>query len=213
MKTEKVDSNWLGNILLSFKPDDLDIKGQTPEEMIESASSKAFWVSTVSAIPPGPFGMATIIPELAVVTKIQINLVYSIAKYYGKEAKFNATILTLIFANEAGIQLGKAILRKKGSTIIIRALSSRMLRPILQKIATKIGVRITQKTLGRWIPVVTAPIFGAISSGMTKRIGQEALLLFKEDIEIEEPTTCPNGHEIFADAKFCPECGVAVREG
>ncbi len=202
--------SWFTNLLMKFAPSSVEIEGRTPEEMISSASWKAFAVSTAAALPPGPVGWATIVPELIAITKIQMNLIYKIAKYYGKENQINSTIVMLIFANEAGLAVGRQVVRKVGTRVIINALGSRALRPIAQKIAAKIGARITQKALGRWIPFVLAPIFGAFSKSMTTRIGQEAINFLKDDFEVQDQCECPNGHEIPSNSKFCPECGAVV---
>lgn len=46
----EVDHNWFGDLLAKFIPTDLDIEGKTPEEMVKSASWKAFAISTAAAI-------------------------------------------------------------------------------------------------------------------------------------------------------------------
>ena len=158
--------------------------------MISSASWKAFGISTAAALPPGPIGWATIIPELLAVTKIQMNLIYKIATYYEKEKKLNQTIIMLIFANEAGLAVGRQVVKKVGTRLIINALGSKAIRPIAQKIAARIGARLTQKFIGRWIPFILAPLFGAYSKSMTTKIGQEAVRFFEGDFVVVETTEC-----------------------
>jgi len=210
MTKPQLEHNWFGDLLMKFIPTDVDIEGETPEEMVKNASWKAFTLSTAAALPPGFIGYATILPELIVVTKVQMNLVYSIAKYYGKAKTLNATIVTLIFAHEAGIAIGQSVVKKVGPKLVVRALGTKALRPIAQKIAQRIGARITQRLVGRWIPFLVAPLFGAFSKSMTTRIGNYAIELLREDIEVLETAKCPNGHEVYEDSKFCPECGVSV---
>lgn len=204
---EAEDGTWFGNLLMEFAPDTVSIDGKTPEEMIQKASWSAFTVSTLSALPPGPIGWLTILPEIIAVTKIQINLIYKIAEYYNKRPVINSTMVMLIFANEAGVNIGKKVLTRVGRKVIIRALGSKAIRPIAQKIGARIGTKITSRLVGRWIPVIIAPIFGAFSKSMTTKIGEEAIALFQEDIEIAASKTCSNGHDFDASSKFCPECG------
>lgn len=166
-----------------------------------------------AALPPGPIGWATILPELIAVTKIQMNLIYSIAAHHGKQGKLNSTLIVLIFANEAGLTVGRQLVKKAGTKVIVRALGSKAIRPIAQKIAARIGARITQRVVGRWIPFVLAPLFGAFSKSMTTKIGREADKLLGQDIELLETTECQNGHEVPAGAKFCQECGAPMTKG
>jgi len=170
-KKEIEGGSWFVDLLMNFAPDHVELTGDTPEQMTKSASWLAFSISTAAAIPPGPLGWATILPEVIAVTKIQMNLIYKIAQYYEKRGKLNETLVMLIFANEAGVNVGKKVVEKVGRKVIIRALSSKMLRPIIQKIGARIGARITQKMVGRWIPFVLAPLFGAFSKMMTTKIG------------------------------------------
>lgn len=212
-KAETLDTNWFVDLLMSFAPSNVTDSGQSPEDLTSTASWKAFGISTAAALPPGPIGWATIVPELIAVTKIQMNLIYSIAAHHGKQGKLNSTLVVLIFANEAGLAVGRQLVKKAGTKVIVRALGSKAVRPIAQKVAARIGARITQKAVGRWIPFVLAPVFGAFSKSMTTNIGREADKLLGQDIELIETTECPNGHEMPKDAKFCQDCGVAMKKG
>jgi uncharacterized protein (DUF697 family) len=207
------NKNWLGDLLMNLAPGDIDLSGKSPDEMIKSASWKSFAVSTASGLAPGPAGWVTILPEIIAVTKIQINLVYAIAKHYGQTSKFNSGTVMLIFANEAGIAV-RGVAAKVGEKLIVRALSSKAAAALSQRIGVKIGARVTQRVVGRWVPVVLAPVFGAFSKSMTAKIGREAVKLFSSDFEVVEIVLCPNGHEASDDSKFCPECGapMAVKE-
>lgn len=181
------DNNWFGNLLFEFAPDEDEIVYATPDELIKTISWATFGITTLASLPPGPFGLLTILPDLIAVTKLQVDLVYSIANYYNKMEEVNPTILALIFANEAGVKIGSAIVDHVGSKVVVKTLNSSALRPITNKIAEKIGARITEKAVGRWIPFVFAPIFGAFSKTMTTRIGNEAVKLFQQNIEVLEP--------------------------
>lgn len=200
--------NWFVDIIMSFSPNESDIHVTgNPEEMTRTASREAFVISTGAGLVPGPWGMATIIPELVGLTKLQVNLVYKIAKYYKQEGKVNNTIVMHIFGNAMGVALGRELLRKTGTRIIVKALSSQAIKKIAQQIGVKIGSKVIQRGIGRWIFIVTAPIFGAFSKSMTTNIGNTADELFSKDIEIEETISCSKGHEFLKGSKFCPECG------
>lgn len=202
--------NWFGELLLNFAPRDIKVEGKTAEELISAASWKAFAASTALALPPGPLGLATILPELLTVTKIQINLVYAIAKLKGQEAKLNDSLVALIFAHEAGLQIGRYLNENFGDKVIVKSLSQRAYAQIAEQVGIRIGIRITQKALGRWIPVLFAPVFGALSKKMTERIGQEALKMFSGDLVVEDVLLCPNGHEVESGVNFCPDCGAEI---
>jgi len=180
-----IKTNWFGELLEAFIPADSNIEGKTVNQLINSASRKAFSVSFAAAIPPGFFGWATLIPELLTITKIQINLVHSIAKYHNSEEKLNIALLSMIFATALGLELGKGIFRKAGTELIVSKMSAELLRPILEKISVKTLSRLLAKLPARWIPVITAPIFGTWSAVNTKALGYAADKIFSAKIEEE----------------------------
>lgn len=213
-KDEELKSgNWFADLIMNFAPNPEEIKVTgTAKEMTKTASWEAFSISLVAGLPPGPIGMITIIPELIALTKIQINLVYKIAKYYEKEQKVTPTIILHILATAMGIVLGRNLLRKMGTRIIVKALSSRAIQKVAQKLGMTIATRVIARIGGRWIPIVTAPIFAYFSKSQTRRIGEAAIAVFSDDIEFEKMTTCSQGHEVPEGSKFCPECGEKIEE-
>ena len=182
----QIDSNWFGELITNFIPSDTNIEGRTVEQLISSASRKAFVISCTAAIPPGFFGWATIIPELIMITKIQINLIYSIAKFYNQSDKVMISLLAIIFSNALGLELGKGVLKKAGVGIIISKTSAKLLEPILKNISVKTLSKLIARLPSRWIPLIAAPFFGAWSASNTKVIGYEANRLFSKNIKFEE---------------------------
>ena len=179
------DGNWFLDLLMKLAPDaDKTYKDATPEEMIRGASWKAFEISTGLGLIPGPVGMAVVLPEIITITKLQINLVCRIATHYEKRDTVNHTIILLIFGNALGVYAGKEVVEKIGSRLVVKTFTSQTMRMLAQKMGTKIGVMAVQRGVGRYIPFVLAPVFGAFSKSMTKKIGREAIRLFSREIEV-----------------------------
>lgn len=184
------DGSWFEGLFaevwhtLAPKPQEIEIEG-TPEEMTRKAARSAFLLSTGAGIPTGPIGLATIIPELIGLTKIQINLIYKIAKFYNQDAKVSATLILFILGNALGVVLKHALAEKMGTRIIGRSLSIGGTKMLAQKIGERISTKILRRAAGRWIPFVLAPVFGYFSYSMTKKVGREAENLWATVIEIE----------------------------
>lgn len=179
------EDHWFVKLLMDFAPDieKIEVTG-TSEEMTKTASWKAFSISTAAAIPPGPFGLVTILPEIVAVTKIQMNLIYRIAKYHQQVGKVNRTLVLLIFGNALGFAVGSEFLKKVGSRLLVESAGTQGVRNIALRIGKQITRRILPKTVARWVPIVLAPIFGAFSKSLTTKIGQEADKIFCKDIAI-----------------------------
>lgn len=212
MSDEKPDGSWLLDLVETFAPDD-PVPDGTSDGMTKKAGWLAFQISTVAAIPPGPVGLLTILPEVLAVTKVQINLIYKIAAYFKKQTilRDNPRLIIIILANALGVSIGKSLVAHYGEVLVLRAIESAMLKKVTQKVGQGIGAkivaRITSKGVLRFVPVVLAPLFGQLSRSMTIKIGKEADKIFGGDIVIEQVKTCKNGHEAQPEANFCPICG------
>ena len=141
--------------------------------------------SGVIALPPGPIGWLTILPELIAAWKIQSQLVSDIAAIYGKRASLTQEqMIYYLFRHTAAQVFGDVVVRV-GERVLVRRVSLYL----MQSIAEKIGVKVTQRALGkglsRWIPVIGALGIGAHAYCDTAQVAASAIDLFKREIELE----------------------------
>jgi len=178
--------NWISrtiNALLSHK-EDAEPTG-TPDEMIDEAARRAFKLSTALGLIPGPIGMATILPEVAALTRLQINLIKRIARHHHKEEQASAEIILLIRGNVLGVAAGETLVRRMGTALVMRSVNARVVKRIAGAVGTRIVNRAAERAAARWIPVVTAPLFGYMSRSLTRKIGREAERLFSLEMIVE----------------------------
>jgi len=177
---------WFVETMMGLAPDPEAVRVDgAPPDMTDFASNKAFSVSFASGMMPGPFGMATILPELAAVTKIQMDLLYKIAKYHGRLDQVNRTLVLYVFGCALGVTAGRLLGQRAGSRLIVKAFSTQAAQKIAAAIGARIGSSFVQRSAGRWICMATAPVFALLSKRMTEKIGGYAEDLFRQDIEIE----------------------------
>jgi uncharacterized protein (DUF697 family) len=213
MRSEETikSGNWFADILLNFipYPEDTTVTG-SPDEMIRKASHQAFTISTCAGMTPGLWGFFTIVPELIAITKLQINLVYKLAKFYGKANKLTASIIFNIFATAMGVGEQKIFMRQVGPRVIVKALSSQTIRKMAPQIGKRVSSRIMRRGFARWIPMLTAPAFGYFSMSMTEKIAYVADEIFLPDLEMEEFLICSRGHKLPDGSTICAVCGEDV---
>jgi hypothetical protein len=180
--------NWLDGVISSFlsHSDDGEPLG-TPEKMTDEAAQKAFAISTSLGLVPGPLGMATVIPEVVALAKLHINLIRRIARHHNKQQYLSREIILLILANVMGVAVGGVLVRKMGAALVLKSVDSAVARRVAQKIGSRIIKRATEKAVGRWIPLLTAPLFGHFSRSLTKKVGREADRLFSGALEADFP--------------------------
>jgi hypothetical protein len=176
----------LENVLntLGPNPDEIKVDG-TSQKMIRKASRAAFLISTGAGIPTGPMGLATIVPEVVALIKLQINLIFKVAKFHQQEAKVNKTIILTVLGVAMGVVLKHALINKVGTRLIVKSLSAEGAKRITREIGEKFATGLLKRGLGRWIPLILAPVFGYLSLSMTRKVGREAESLFSHELEVD----------------------------
>ncbi len=149
------------------------------------AATKAAMAAGTLGLPVGPAGWLTILPELVVVWKIQEQMVADLAGVYGKQATLTREQMIYCLFRHSAAQVVRDLVVRVGPRLLIRNASLR----VLQTIAEKIGVRVTQRVLGkslaRWVPVVGALGVGAYAYYDTGQVAKTAIDRFKREIELE----------------------------
>lgn len=164
-------------------------KSRNPREqarhIASAAAAKAALAAGTLASAPGLAGMLTLIPELLAVWRLQTKMVADIAAIYGQTSKLTREqMLYCLFKATAAKAVGELV-------VIIgqRALVRSPALHVLQSIAQRVGIKVTQKLLGkgiaRWLPIVGALGVGAYTYYETGQVAQNAMDLFEKPIEVE----------------------------
>jgi hypothetical protein len=174
--------NLLGKIPKSSKR-----VSSTPDEvarkLANASAANAALISGGLALPPGPLGWLTILPDLIAIWKLQSQMVADIAALYGKSATLGKEqMLYCLFRHAAAQAVRDLVIRVGERAIIQRATLS-----ALQAAAQRVGVKVTQRALGaaaaRWIPIVGAVGVGAYAYYDTAQVARTAIELFSRRID------------------------------
>ena len=177
----------IGNI-----PDTEERKRLNPRDqarhLATAAATKAALAAGGMAFIPGPAGMLTVIPELITVWRLQTQLVSDIAAVYGQKVKLTQEQMLYCLFKATAAQAVTELVVIIGQRVLIRRPTLRA----LQRIAQKVGIKVTQKLLGkgiaRWLPFVGALGVGAYTYYETGQVAQTAIDLFEKSIEVETTT-------------------------
>ncbi len=149
------------------------------------ASLKAAGVSGSFAIPPGPVGMLTVLPDLAVVWRIQRQLVADIASCYGKTAELGKEqMLYCLFKHAAG-QIVRDVVVRVGERILVKRASLQATQRVLRRIGVVVTERVVGRTISRWLPIVGAVGIGAYAFYDTAQVAKTTISLFESQVETE----------------------------
>ena len=159
--------------------------GERARSIANSAAAKAALTAGSLALPPGPLGWLTILPELVAVWRIQAQMVADIAGIYGKDAALTREQMIYCLFRHAAAQAVRDLVVRVGERLLVQRVSIRT----LQGIAGRIGVRITQQAIGkgisRWVPVIGALGVGAYAYYDTGQVARTAIELFRHEVEID----------------------------
>jgi len=175
----------------------LDIAGRIPsseqaaspeplhaaQALTRAAANKTAMTSGTLALAPGPLGLLTVLPDLLVVWRIQSQLVSDIAAVYGQSASLSKEHMLYCLFKHSAAQAVRDLAVRAGERWIIRQASG----ALLQTIAKRIGVRLSQKVLGngaaRFFPLLGAVGVGGYAYYDTSKVAASAIALFDKGNE------------------------------
>jgi uncharacterized protein (DUF697 family) len=149
-----------------------------------AAAAQAAITAGALALPPGPWGWLTVLPEIARVWQIQAQMVADLAKLYGKYGSLNREQMLYCLFRHTASQAVRDLVVRVGQRYLVKKASIQ----IITSVAGRIGVRVTHRAatsaLSRWIPIVGAVGIGAYAYYDTAQVARTAIEIFARDIEL-----------------------------
>lgn len=150
------------------------------------AAMKAAAFSGALAMPPGPFGLLTLIPDLVGIWRIQAQLVADIAAVYGKTAFLTREGMMYCLFRHGAAQALRDIVVRSGQRLLIRQATLKTIESVLQKIGVKLSQRLATKAITRWLPVIGAVGVGAYAYYDTAEVAKTAIQTFALELKLDE---------------------------
>lgn len=162
-------------------------------KIARNACVQAAVVSGSLAVPPGPLGFLTVIPDLAAVWRIQSKMVADIAGAFGKTSLLSREqMLYCLFRHTATTVVHDLVIRV-GERFLVKRASLKIVNNVIHKIGLRIIQRLARKSIARWLPVVGAVGVGAYAYYDTSEVAGTSIDLFKQDVELESGETTKPG--------------------
>jgi hypothetical protein len=153
------------------------------------AASRAAAVSGALALPPGVFGLLTVVPDLVAIWRIQAQLVADVAGLYGKEMQLTRTHMLYCLFRHASSQLARDVVVRAGERFLVRQLSGGALRSVLSGIGISVTQRLAGTAASRWIPVLGAAAVAGYAYFDTLQVAKTAVRLLEgASAEVAEAT-------------------------
>lgn len=150
------------------------------------AAQRAALTAGSLALPPGPLGWLTVLPELIAIWKIQAQMVSDIAAAYGQHSVLGREQMLWCLFRHTAAQAFRDMVVRVGDRVLFR----RMSYTVAARVAKRVGVKVSQRAVGngisRWLPVVGAVGVGAYAYYDTGQVARTTIALFSAPIETTE---------------------------
>ena len=157
------------------------------------AARRAAMISGGLALPPGPLGVLTLVPDLVAIWKVQSQLVADIAGVHGRSGTLTSEQMMYCLFRHTAAQLLRDVVVRAGE----RAIVHRLTVQALQSIAAALGVQLTRqmlaKSASRWLPGLGAAAVAGYAWWDTERVARTAHELFSHDLVVGPDPHSPPG--------------------
>jgi len=135
--------------------------GREAAAIAKRAAKQAALLSGSLALPPGPLGMLTVLPDLYVIWKTQRQMVADIFGVYGRTAELTRVHMLYCLFRHAASHVLRDVVVRTGQRVIVQQLTAGALKGILGKVGVTVTRRVVGTAASRWVPLAGAAAVGA----------------------------------------------------
>jgi hypothetical protein len=150
------------------------------DEIAKTAARHAAILSGSLALPPGPFGMLTVLPDLYLIWKTQRQMVADIFALYGRTAELTRVHMLYCLFRHAASQVLRDVAVRTGQRLVVQQLSGGAIKAIVAKVGVTVSKRVAGNAASRWIPVAGAAAVGAYAYWDTLQVARTARRLLAD---------------------------------
>ena len=144
-----------------------------------SAAKRAALVSGSLALPPGPLGLLTVLPDLYVIWRTQRQMVADIFAVYGRTAELSRTHMLYCLFRHAASHVLRDVAVRSGQRFVVQQLSSHAISHAASKIGVAVSKRVVGSATSRWIPLAGAAAVSAYAYWDTLQVAKTAQRLLE----------------------------------
>ena len=149
------------------------------EQIARAAAQKAALLSGSLALPPGPLGMLTVLPDVYLIWKLQRQMVADIFALHGRSAELTRVHMLYCLFRHMASQVLRDVAVRAGQRVMIEQLGSGALRQVLGSLGATVTQRLAGTAATRWVPVAGAAAVGAYAYWDTLQVAKTARRLLE----------------------------------
>jgi len=163
-------------------------------KLTTTAALKAATISGSLALPPGPLGLVTVLPDLYAVWRVQAQLVSDVAAVHGQTAFLSRESMVWCLFRHAAAQVVRDVATRVGERVVVNGITLHVLESLLTKVGVTTTRRVLEKGAARFIPAAGALGVAAYAYYDTRQVGHAAIDLFGQEISTDD-VRVPIGNE------------------
>ena len=169
------------------EPTAVPVRGEI-DSLIKKVAAQNALISGGSSLVPGPWGMLAVVPELVLVIRNQIGLIYDIGRAYGKtEEELETELVVGVFVYGMGASASSVLVMHGGRYLVKRA-SLRVMQQVIALLGGKITQQALKSAVSKWLPGVGAVAMAAWSNYLTRKLGEKAVEILQKPVAFEADT-------------------------
>lgn len=138
------------------------------------AAQKAALVSGSLALPPGPLGLLTVLPDIYVIWKIQRQMVADVFGLYGRSAELTRSHMLYCLFRHAASQVLRDVAVRAGQRFVMQQLTGGALRHALAGVGVAVSQRLAGTAAARWVPIAGAAAVASYAYWDTLQVAKTA---------------------------------------
>ncbi|TXI20358.1 MAG: hypothetical protein E6Q67_09285 [Roseateles sp.] len=151
--------------------------------LIDTAARRAALTAGALALPPGPLGWATLLPEMLGVWQLQRQLVADLAALHGRSASLGPTQMLWCLFRHTAAQALRDLAVRVGDRLLVQPVTRLLLPQLARAVGLQLGQQVLGRTVGRWVPLAGATAVAAYAYWDTRQVGRAACELFAQPPE------------------------------
>ena len=150
-----------------------------------AAAAKAALLAGGLALPPGPWGWMTILPDLVGIWKIQARMVGDMAGVYGKWGTLTREHLLYCLFRHAAAQVVRDVVVRVGDRLLVRTATLWATQRAAERVAVIVTRQAIGKAVSRLVPIIGAVGVGAYAYYDTAQVARSAKEFFCGPIDLQ----------------------------
>jgi hypothetical protein len=160
----------------------VDNPAERAQAIARLAARNASLMAGTLALPLGPLGWLTVLPELIGVWKLQSQMVSDIATVYGKQSTLGREQMLYCLFKQVSAQLMRDVVVRVGERALVRHTSVQLLQSMAQILGVQITKSVINKSASRFVPLIGAMGVGAYAYFDTLQVAKNATELFEREL-------------------------------